>query len=103
MVDRRRWMTEYRAALFAVAVVGATAGVGFDYVFTSGQGAFMYWLSTHFWRDAVPRAIIGAVIPSFLFYAWRLLRNYAQVIETQGPTPLSKKETSGLRLAQSSR
>ena len=56
----------------------------------------MYWLSTHFWRDAVPWAIIGAVIPSFLFYAWRLSRSYAQVIETQGPTPLSKKETSGL-------
>ena len=73
MVDPRRWKTEYRAALFAVAVVGATAGVGFDYVFTSGQGA--YWLSTHFWRDAVQSAIIGAVIPSFLFYAWRLWRS----------------------------
>ena len=75
MVDPRRWKTKYRTALFAVAVVGATAGVGFDYVFTSGQGAFMYWLSTHFWRDAVQSAIIGAVIPSFLFYAWHLLRN----------------------------
>jgi hypothetical protein len=61
VVDPRRRKTEYRAALFAVAVVGATAGVGFDYVFTSGQGAFMYWLSTHFWRDAVQSAIIGAV------------------------------------------
>ena len=74
MVDPRRWKTKYRTALFAVAVVGATAGLVLT-TFSPPAKALLCIGCTHFWRDAVQSAIIGAVIPSFLFYAWHLLRN----------------------------